>query len=94
MQSTAMRERRVPPVGLGGALRQAREIVGLSQGAVAAVLGVGPDYVSKLERGERCPSVEVAHALAAVLDLSEAGAVLLSAAAVGDAGRSHPWRRN
>lgn len=91
---TTVRERRTPPAGLGDALRQAREAVGLSQGAVAATLGVGPDYVSKLERGERCPSDEVAQALAAVLELSAAGAALLTAAAVDDAGRSHPWRRS
>ncbi|MGC9536510.1 helix-turn-helix domain-containing protein [Streptomyces sp. UG1] len=91
MQAT-VRERRTPPVGLGEALRQAREDAGLSQGAVAAAVGVRPDYVSKLERGERCPSVRVAESLAAVLELSAAGAALLSAAAVDDAGRSHPWR--
>lgn len=94
MQSTVVRERRVPPPGLGEALRKAREKAGLSQGAVAAAVEVGHDYVSKMERGERCPSVEVAQVLATVLDLSEAGAALLSAAAVNDAGRSHPWRRS
>ena len=57
---TTVRERRVPPPEFGEALRQAREAAGLSQAAVGAALGVGHDYVSKLERGERCPSVEVA----------------------------------
>ncbi|MEU0588277.1 helix-turn-helix domain-containing protein [Streptomyces sp. NPDC006132] len=89
---TVIRQRRTPPAGLGEALRQAREEAGLSQGAVAAAIGVGPDYVSKLERGERCPSVKVAQLLAAVLKLGAAGSALLSAAAVDDAGRSHPWR--
>lgn len=56
-------------------------------------VGVRPDYISKLERGERCPSASVAAVLASVLDLSAAGAALLSAAAVDDAGRDHPWRR-
>ncbi|MFF7884321.1 helix-turn-helix transcriptional regulator [Streptomyces sp. NPDC020794] len=90
---TTVRERRTPPAGLGEALRQAREAVGLSQGAVAAVVGVRSDYVSKIERNERCPSVSVAEALAAVLNLGTTAAALLEAAAVGDAGRSHPWRR-
>lgn len=87
-----IRERRTPPAGLGAALRQARENAGLSQGAVAAAVRVRPDYISKLERGERCPSVNVAAALSSVLKLGPAGAALLEAAAVDDAGRSHPWR--
>ncbi|MFE7856011.1 multiprotein-bridging factor 1 family protein [Streptomyces sp. NPDC057403] len=89
---TSVRERRTPPVGLGDALRCAREDAGLSQGAVAASIGVRADYISKLERGQRCPSVEVAESLVGILNLSEAGAALLRAAAVEDAGRSHPWR--
>ncbi|MET9762054.1 helix-turn-helix transcriptional regulator [Streptomyces sp. NPDC006372] len=89
---TVTRQRRTPPAGLGEALRQARDEAGLSQGAVAAAVGVRPDYISKLERGERCPSVKVAQALASVLELRAAGSALLSAAAVDDAGRSHPWR--
>ncbi|NUQ96388.1 MAG: helix-turn-helix transcriptional regulator [Streptomyces sp.] len=91
---TTVRRRRTPPVGLGDALRRARENAGLSQGAVAAAVGVRHDYVSKLERGERCPSANVAEALAVVLNLSASGAALLEAAAVDDAGRSHPWRRD
>lgn len=91
MQAT-VRERHTPPAGLGEALRQARETAGLSQGMVAATLGVGHDYVSKLERGQRCPSAKVAESLTAILNLGATGAALLAAAAVGDAGRSHPWR--
>ncbi|MFJ5155748.1 helix-turn-helix domain-containing protein [Streptomyces sp. NPDC088353] len=90
---TTVRERRVPPAGLGEALRQARENVGLCQREVAAAVAVRPDYVSKLERGERCPSAQVAELLRAVLELSVESAALLSDAAVDDAGRSHPWRR-
>ncbi|MFI0964657.1 helix-turn-helix domain-containing protein [Streptomyces sp. NPDC021080] len=88
----AVRERRVPPAGLGEALRQARVDAGLSQAAVAVAIGVRPDYVSKLERGERCPSARVAESLASVLELSAAGTALLAAAAVQDAGRNHPAR--
>lgn len=89
---TTVRERRTPPAGLGEALRQARETAGLSQGAVAGAVGVRPDYVSKLERGERCPSVSVAQALARILNLTAAGAALLFAAAVDDVGKDSPWR--
>jgi len=89
---TTVRERRTPPAGLGDALRCARETAGLSQGAVAAAVGIRPDYVSKLERGKRCPSVRVAESLAALLELAGGDAALLSAAAVDDAGRSHPMR--
>jgi transcriptional regulator with XRE-family HTH domain len=88
----AIRIRHTPPKGLGRALRTARESAGLSQGAVAREVGVRPDYISKLERGARCPSTTVADALAALLDLDEATTQLLAAAAVDDAGRSHPLR--
>jgi transcriptional regulator with XRE-family HTH domain len=89
----SIRVRRTPPPGLGDALREARLQVGLSQGDVAAAVGVRPHYISKLERGERCPSECVAQALAVVLELGAAGAAMLSKAAVADAGHSHPWRR-
>ncbi|MFK0154608.1 multiprotein-bridging factor 1 family protein [Streptomyces sp. NPDC090493] len=90
---TTIRERRTPPVALGGALRQARESASLSQGAVAVAVGVRADYISKLERGERCPSVTVARALAGVLHLDGAAAEMLARVAVDDAGRDHPARR-
>ncbi|MFF4823124.1 helix-turn-helix domain-containing protein [Streptomyces sp. NPDC001312] len=90
---TTVRERRVPPAGLGEALRQARESAGLSQGDVAAAVGVRPDYVSKLERGLRCPSVSVASALVRMLHPSGQVAEALAVAAVPDAGRDHPARR-
>lgn len=93
MNATMTRLRRTPPDGLGEMLRTAREELGLSQGQVAAAVGVRPDYVSKLERGLRCPSALVADALAVLLDLDAAATELLAAAAVDDAGRSHPARQ-
>lgn len=92
MTEPVIRIRRTPPRGLGRVLRLARERAGLSQGALAAEVGVRPDFISKLERSERCPSALVADALAVVLDLDAAATELLAAAAVDDAGRSHPAR--
>jgi transcriptional regulator with XRE-family HTH domain len=92
MNAPVIRQRRTPPDGLGEVLRQAREDADLSQGAVAMAAGVRPDYVSKLERGLRCPSASVADALAMVLRLGGTERVLLTAAAVDDAGRDHPAR--
>ncbi|MGW1796521.1 helix-turn-helix domain-containing protein [Streptomyces sp. NPDC001984] len=74
-------------------MRLAREHAGLSQGEVAAAVGVRADYVSKLERGLRCPSARVASALARVLRPKAQAAELLAAAAVNNAGRDHPARR-
>ena len=92
MNAPVIRQRRTPPDGFGAALRQAREDAGLSQGAVALAAGVRPDYISKLERGLRCPSAQVADALASVLRLNVVARALLAAASVDDAGRSHPAR--
>lgn len=92
MTEPAIRIRRTPPKGLGRVLRTARERAGLSQGQVAAEVGVRPDFISKLERSQRCPSAAVADALAVLLDLDEAATQLLAASAVADAGRSHPAR--
>lgn len=93
MSDPAIRIRRTPPKGLGRVLRLARERAGLSQGQVARELGVQATHVSKLELGQRCPSSAVADLLAVVLDLDAAGTELLAAAAVEDAGRSHPARQ-
>ncbi len=87
-----IRERRIPPQGLGSMLRQARERAGLSQSALAAAAGVRRPYVSKLEDSARCPSLLVANALCAALALDGDEAALLLGCAVDDAGRSHPWR--
>lgn len=93
MDIPVIRQRRTPPTGLGATLRSAREQLGLSQGAVALTVGVRPDYVSKLERGLRCPSVSVADSLVLVLELNDTARAALLAAAVTDAGRDHPGRQ-
>ena len=49
-------------------LRQARLARGLSLRAAARLLGVDPGYLSRLERGQRRPSIDVAHGLIRLLD--------------------------
>lgn len=92
MTVPTIRQRRTPPDGLGQALREAREAVGLSQAATAQACGIGQSYLAKLEDSSRCPSVTVADRLAEVLQLGDLARALLAAAAVDDAGRSHPAR--
>lgn len=52
-------------------LKAARVAKGLTQPAVAAALGVSQAYISKLERGEKRPSVEMLKRLAALYGVSE-----------------------
>lgn len=93
MQSKALvRVRRTPPKAIGRILRKARERQRLSQSEVARRVGIGPAYVWLLERGERTPSMVVAELLADVLALRLDECRQLYAAAVTDAGRSHPAR--
>lgn len=87
-----IRQRRTPPDGLGQALRAAREQVGLGLREAARQCGLSAGYLAHLEAGERCPSVAVAERLAEVLQLGATAGALLGAAAVDDAGRSHPAR--
>jgi DNA-binding XRE family transcriptional regulator len=82
--------RHVLPFGLARELRAARRSRGLGLRAAAAKLGVDPGYLSRLERGLRCPSIAVAQDLAAGLDLESDVAGRLFDAARPDAGRS--WR--
>lgn len=42
-------------------IRKLREAKGLSQYALANLAGVAPTYISQLERGLRCPTVEYLH---------------------------------
>ncbi|MEW2083480.1 helix-turn-helix transcriptional regulator [Streptomyces sp. NPDC005283] len=87
-----IRERRTPPAELGPMLRQARERAGLGLREVARAVDLSPGYLWHLEAAERCPSVTVAHRLAAVLEFEETELAQLLAAAVDDAGRDHPSR--
>lgn len=92
MTMPTIRQRRIPPDGLGQALRTAREGAGLGVREAARLCGLSAGYMAHLEAGERCPSAVVAARLADVLQLDEAARGLLDSAAVDDAGRSHPAR--
>lgn len=87
-----IRERRTPPHGFGPMLRSARERAGIGMREAARHLGLSSGYLGHLEAGERCPSRAVAERLADVLALDDAEQAALYAAAVDDAGRSHPAR--
>ncbi|MGW2895844.1 helix-turn-helix domain-containing protein [Streptomyces sp. NPDC001212] len=82
----------MPPPELGPLLRDARLRAGLSQTETARLAGVQQPLVSKLEAAQRCPSLAVAEALADTLRLTLPECRQLYAAAVDDAGRSHPDR--
>ncbi len=49
------------PEDLGRAVREAREAAGLDQVMAAGLLGVGPRFLSELERGK--PTVRLEHVL-------------------------------
>lgn len=69
-------------------LRAARLALGLSLREVADRAGTDFSYLSKLERGERCPSTVIAEALIGALALAEDLARRLRAEAQPHAGRS------
>lgn len=52
---------------LGKAVREARQKQGLTQEQVAKVSGIGPTYISDIERGVRNPSYELLIELAKAL---------------------------
>ncbi len=53
-------------------LRRLRDLRGLSQAALAAKIGGHAMTISKLERGERAPSLKMLRRLAAALDVPPA----------------------
>jgi transcriptional regulator with XRE-family HTH domain len=57
--------------------------------AAARATGIGPGYLSLLEKGQRCPSVAVARDLVAALELGTDLADRLFEVARPDAGRSY-----
>lgn len=89
----ALRQRRTPPSDVGPMLRAARARAALSLRETARRVGIAHTHLFGIEAGRRCPSVIVADAIAAVLDLDPDERALLATAAVTDAGRSHPRRR-
>ncbi|WP_411088335.1 helix-turn-helix domain-containing protein [Streptomyces sp. 061-3] len=74
-------------------LRLARERAGMGLRNLARQAGIDAGYVTHLEAGRRCPSVAVAQRLVELLPLTDAERTQLYAAAVSDAGRSHPGHR-
>jgi transcriptional regulator with XRE-family HTH domain len=62
--------RRTLPPDLASALWRAREKSGLTNRQVASQAGIDPSYLSKLVRGDRCPSSVVVERLIAVLPLT------------------------
>ncbi|MFG2473543.1 helix-turn-helix domain-containing protein [Streptomyces fagopyri] len=92
MTANLVRERRLPPEGLGQLLRSARERAGLGVRETARRSGLSGGYVSDLEAGRRCPSLTVAQQLADTMGLTEDERAQLLAAAVTDAGRDYPGR--
>ncbi|MCU1616872.1 MAG: family transcriptional regulator [Frankiales bacterium] len=89
-----IRMRRTPPAGLGPMLGAARMRAGYRLREAARRAGINHAYLLHLETGQRVPSMAVATSLAEMLDLDEAERAQLFAAAVDDAGRSHPGRRS
>lgn len=71
----AAKRERIPhvddPVAVGRRLRGARRAAGLSQRALAFP-GCSAAYISRIERGERIPSLQVLRELSLRCDVSEA----------------------
>jgi transcriptional regulator with XRE-family HTH domain len=84
-------DRHYLPADVGRLLARARRGLGLSQGAVAARVGISRPFLTRLEAGQRAPSVAVAVRLAFVLQLSDRERGLLLGHAQL-AGQSSPYR--
>jgi DNA-binding XRE family transcriptional regulator len=85
-------ERRILPPDVASTLQRAREAHWLTQAEAARSAQVDRSYLSRLERGTRCPSLVVARALIEALNLEPAVANRLLEIARTDAGRSRPGR--
>ncbi|MBE6652331.1 MAG: helix-turn-helix transcriptional regulator [Ruminococcaceae bacterium] len=59
----------IHPEQLGARIASKRKILGLTQGQVAAYMGVSPQAVSKWERGLACPDLVFLDELAELLDM-------------------------
>ncbi|MEV7427014.1 helix-turn-helix transcriptional regulator [Streptomyces sp. NPDC091212] len=73
-------------------LAAARARTGLGQRQASGRAGLNGSYLNAIEHGRRTPSLVVARQLADVLNLTDDERAKLYAAAVTDAGRSHPGR--
>lgn len=67
---------RVPTTVLAARLRAARVAAGMSQTLAAVAAGIDPGSLSRLERGQTRPSLDVLYRLACVLDLDDLAAAL------------------
>ncbi|MEV7054122.1 helix-turn-helix transcriptional regulator [Streptomyces microflavus] len=88
-----IRIRRTPPADLGPMLTAARERTGLTQRHASIAAGLGRNYCCMIEGGHRVPSRVAAERIADVLQLTDQERAQLYAAAVTDAGYSHPARQ-
>ncbi|MFF3092126.1 helix-turn-helix domain-containing protein [Streptomyces cyaneofuscatus] len=88
-----IRIRRTPPADLGPMLAAARERTGYTRRRVSIAAGLGRNYFGLIEGGHRTPSRVTAERLAEVLQLTDQERAQLYAAAVTDAGYSHPARQ-
>ncbi|MFB6567374.1 helix-turn-helix domain-containing protein [Streptomyces noursei] len=91
--SDGQRLRRTPPSGFAPALAGARQRAALGVRATARAVGISPGYLSRLERGLRCPSRSVAEQLIVVLQVDGDERAVILGAAVDGVGRDHPARR-
>ncbi len=57
-------------MALRSRVREYRQRAGLSQAALAERVGISRVYVSQIERDAQVPSVDIAHRLAAALNVS------------------------
>ena len=57
---------------LGRMLRQRRVMIPLTLGKMAAITGISPSHLGRIERGERFPSASVLRKIAKPLDFDEA----------------------
>ena len=53
---------------LGIAVRSLRETKGMSRGELARVVGISESYLTKIERGDRSPGLEIYRKITEVLD--------------------------
>lgn len=79
-------QRHVLPADLAAELRVARLRLGLGLRQLERLICISRGYLSRLERGERCPSVVVAEALAVSLKLDSSVRARLLELARPDAG--------
>ncbi|MCJ7779832.1 MAG: helix-turn-helix domain-containing protein [Acidimicrobiia bacterium] len=80
--------RRTLPANLAAALWRARRESGLMNNQVASLAGIDPSYLSKVVRGNRCPSSVTMERLVVILPLTDDEKEALRAVAVQNAGKS------